>query len=44
MDIHLENSATVPAWACVVALLGMFAFYRIVGYIMLRFFHKPEVK
>nr|CAB3219647.1 ABC transporter G family member 14-like [Phallusia mammillata] len=43
-DILQSNSVNDPAWVCVVSLLAMLVGFRVIGYIMLRLFHKPIVK
>uniref|UniRef100_H2Z6M9 ABC transporter domain-containing protein n=1 Tax=Ciona savignyi TaxID=51511 RepID=H2Z6M9_CIOSA len=38
-----ENSmypSYVPAWACVCSLIGTLIFFRVIGYVLLRMFHK----
>uniref|UniRef100_H2Z6N0 ABC transporter domain-containing protein n=1 Tax=Ciona savignyi TaxID=51511 RepID=H2Z6N0_CIOSA len=43
-DILAANRADVPAWACVCSLIGTLIFFRVIGYVLLRMFHKPMVK
>nr|XP_018668221.1 ABC transporter G family member 14-like isoform X2 [Ciona intestinalis] len=43
-DILNANGADVPAWACVLSLIGTLVVFRVIGYILLRMFHKPMVK
>ncbi|CAK8691387.1 unnamed protein product [Clavelina lepadiformis] len=43
-EILVFNGADVPAWICCVALVTTLVLFRVLGYVLLRLFHKPIVK